>query len=333
MRVLFVGGTGPVGRAAVPRLLRDGHDVAVAHSGAHEPAETLDVEHLHGMRDELLAAGAEAERWRPDVLVDTFAGGATAQKARAVGELAARCGAGQIIAVSSIDVYRHCALAGIDDHEPAVLAVDALPLREDAARRDGPSPRGGDSHDNVAMEDALHGTERITILRPGAIYGPFLHERVLREWFLVGKVARGDRRLALPAGGTQLLHRVALDLVGDAIAAAISSAPAGVWSCNVADEQDLTFGALAALVGRQLDWSWETEIVSWKHGDHPWNVRHPVLADTTRLRSTLGVTRRQPLAATIAQIDWLWDRRAAVQHLIGDGAESQQVEVACHDRR
>ena len=50
MRIVFVGGTGPVGQAAIAHL--DGHDVAVAHSGAHEAVPH--VEHMHGSREELL---------------------------------------------------------------------------------------------------------------------------------------------------------------------------------------------------------------------------------------------------------------------------------------
>ena len=71
MRILFVGGTGPVGQAAIARL--DGHDVAVVHSGAHEAVPH--VEHLHGSREELLAPGGPVEGWRPDAVVDTFPGG------------------------------------------------------------------------------------------------------------------------------------------------------------------------------------------------------------------------------------------------------------------
>jgi nucleoside-diphosphate-sugar epimerase len=243
------------------------------------------------------------------VLVDTFAGGATAAKARELGDAARRCGAAQVVALSSIDVYRHCAHAGVDDAEPAELPLDALPLGEDAPRRDGPSPGGGRAHDNVAMEDALHGAARITVLRPGAIYGPFVHPRVLREWYLVAKVARGERRLPLPGGGTQLFHRVALDRVGRAVAAAVGLAPSGWWACNVADPRDFTYGALASLVATQLGWDWQPDPVAWRDGDHPWNVRHPVLADTGRLRHVLGVEEPDPLVATSAQIAWLWDHR------------------------
>ena len=307
MRVLLVGGTGPVGQSSIRPLYDDGHELAVAHSGAHEPEPSEAIEHLHGERTHLLAPGGPAERWRPEVLVDTFPGGATAAKAAELGRLAERCGARQIIAVSSMDVYRHCALAGVDDHPPAELPADALPLSETAPRREARSP--GDPHDNVAMEDALEGAPRITVLRPGAIYGRFVHPRVVREWYLVGKVARGERRLPLPDGGTQLFQRVAAERVGRAIAAAIARAPEGRFACNVGDPQDLTFGGLARLVEELLGWEWEPEHVPWEEGDHPWNVRHPVIADATRLRTELGVTGPEPLAATSDQIGWLWEHR------------------------
>jgi nucleoside-diphosphate-sugar epimerase len=310
VRVVLVGGTGPVGQAATAQLLAAGHQPVVAHSGAHEPPGALDVEHLHGDRDELLAPGGPVELRRPDVLVDTFAGGATAAKARQLGELAERCGAARIVAVSSLDVYRHCAAAGVDDHPPAELPLDPLPLPESAARRAARSSGAGARHDNVAMEDALHGAPALTVLRPGAIYGPHLHPRVFREWYLVGKVARREARLPLPDGGTQLFHRVAVERVGRAVAAAVERAPGGRWECNVGDPRDFTFGALASLVARRLDWEWEPVAVPWADGDHPWNVRHPVVADTTRLREVLGVVDPDPIAATHAQIDWLWEHRA-----------------------
>ena len=317
MRVLLIGGTGPVGCSTVPRLLEAGHEVAVAHSGAHEPPDLADVEHLHGSRDELLARGGAAEHWAPDALVDTFGGGATAAKARSLGEVAERCGAGQIVAVSSLDVYRHCVSAAVDGHEPEPLPSDPLPLAESAPMRTGPSPGGGSRHDNVAMEHALHGAERLTVLRPGAIYGPFFHPRVFREWYLVGRVARRERRLELPHGGTQLFQRVACERIGRAIAAALERAPAGRWACNVGDPRDFTFGALAALVAERLGWSWEPVEVPWEAGDHPWNVRHPVVADTGRLREVLGVSEPDPVAATEAQIDWLWERREEAARVEG----------------
>lgn len=126
MRVVFLGGTGPVGQASMPHLLSAGHELAVAHTGAHEPSTLADVEHLHGPRKALLAEGGAVERWAPEVIIDTFAGGATVAKAKQLTALAQRVSARQILAVSSIDVYRHCATAGVDGHAPLDLPLDSL---------------------------------------------------------------------------------------------------------------------------------------------------------------------------------------------------------------
>jgi nucleoside-diphosphate-sugar epimerase len=309
MRVLFFGGTGPVGLASLPHLLSGGHEVALAHSGAHEPRAAKELEHLHGERTQLLTPGGPAERWRPEVVIDTFAGGANADNAVALCSLALRAGVSHIIAVSSMDVYRHCADAGVDGHVPAELPRDPFPLAEDHPRRTAASASGG-GHDNVAMENALHDAGRVTVLRPGAIYATYDHPNVVREWYLVGKVARNERRLAMPDGGTQIFNRVAVERVGRAIAAAIEHAPDGYWACNVADPSDFTFGGLARLVAERLTWEWDFQPVEWKNGDHPWNVRHPVIADTVRLRSMLRVIDPDPLDATLQQIDWLWANRS-----------------------
>ena len=214
----------------MPHLLQAGREVALAHTGRHETAALEGLEHLYGERAELLAPGGRAESWHAEVLIDTFAGA----KARELAALAEHSSARQVVAVSSIDVYRHCADAGVNDHPAAELAHDALPLIEDAPMRD----ETNGNHDNLAMEASLGGTHHVTILRPGAIYGPHANDRVLREWYLVGRVAGGERRLPLPNGGTQLFHRVALDRVARAVAAAVDRAPDRRFPVNVADPRD-----------------------------------------------------------------------------------------------
>src|SRR5688500_2573711 len=105
MRVALIGGTKFLGPVAVGLLRTAGHDVAVGHTGAHEHPAVSDVDHLHGEREELLAADGLVERWRPDVIVDTFTGGATAEKAEQTRECAARASCRRIVAISSMDVY------------------------------------------------------------------------------------------------------------------------------------------------------------------------------------------------------------------------------------
>ena len=128
MRIIVIGGTKFVGPAAVDRLLRAGHDVAVAHTGAHEHAAVEAVEHLHGERDALLLPGGAIDGRRPEVLVDTFPGGATAEKGKQLAACAARTGA-RVVAISSLDVYQHGVDSGMGDGSGALeMTVDAIPL-------------------------------------------------------------------------------------------------------------------------------------------------------------------------------------------------------------
>lgn len=309
MRVLVVGGTRFVGPVAVRLLVDAGHEVAVAHTGAHEAPDLPDVEHLHGGREDLLAPGGPVERWRPDGLVDTFAGGASAAKAGLLADAARRAGGPRIVAVSSMDVYRHCVDAGIGDGTGTrAIPRDPVPLEETAPLREGPYPGATPGHDNVAMEAALHGAGDVTALRPGAIYGPHRERDRIREWELVERIARGERRLPLPDGGVQLFHRVAVERVGRAAVAALDRAPAGFWACNVVDPYDWSYAGLAGEVARLLDWEWEPVAASRDEAeaDHPWNTAHPVLASDRRLREVLGVTEPDPRAALAETVEHLW---------------------------
>jgi nucleoside-diphosphate-sugar epimerase len=283
----------------------------VAHSGAHEPEGLSDaVAHLHGSRDELLGEGGAVQAWRPEALVDTFAGGATAWKAEQLAGCASRCGAGHVVAISSMDVYRYVLDAGIGEANPGKPVPRApLPIHEDAALRDGPYPGatpvpGGGVHDNVAMEAALHGFPRVTALRPGTIYGPHPDSR---ERVLIELVRERQRRLPLPGGGDQIFHRVAVDRVARAVAAALERAPDGFWACNVGDPGDWTYGGLAGEVARLLDWEFTFELVGIDEADHPWKVRHPVLCDMRRLEEVLGVTEPDPAEALAECVSWLWE--------------------------
>ena len=312
MRVAIIGGTRFVGPAAVRRLLDAGHEVCVAHGGEHEHPVAELVEHLHGDRDSLLGAGGAVDRWQPAALVDTFWGGATPAKARQLAGCATRSGT-RVVAVSSMDVYQHCVDAGVADGGRMLsLSVDPIPLGEDSRRRVGPYSGGGPDHDNVAMEDALQGAGCAAVaLRPGTIYGP--HPSV-REWTLVRQIALGVHRLLLPERGTQLFHRVAVDRVGRAVAAAVEQEPEGLWACNVVDPVDWDYSGLARRVGDILEWAWDPERVEFSATDHPWQVGHPVLASDRRLRDILGVEIDQPDPdnALRETVDWLWEHRREI---------------------
>jgi len=307
MRVAVIGGTRFVGPVTVRLLMDAGHEVCVAHTGAHEDEAVNSIVHLHGDRKELLGERGAVEVWGPDVLIDTFPGGATAEKGQQLARCASRIGA-RVVAVSSMDVYQHCVDAGVADGGGFLqLSIDPIPLNEDARKRQGPYPGGSAAHDNVAMEAALHEEHcPAVVLRPGAIYGP---HPTTREWELVRLIAQGQRRLSLPAGGVQVFHRVAVERVARAVLGAAKHQPREIWPCNVVDPLDWDYSGLTRRIAIILDWEWEPEDVAFTATDHPWQVGHPVLCSDRRLRDTLNVQDPDPNDALRETIEWLWEHR------------------------
>ncbi len=300
MRIAVMGGTRFVGPAAVRELVGAGCEVLVAHRGVHElePDVALDVVvHCLGDREDLLAEGGPVERFGPEVIIDTFGGGATAAKGEQLVDAAARCGAERLVVVSSCDVYQAYVDAGLGDGSGRkLLPPTPLPIFESSPRRIEPYPGATSGHDNVAMEDAVAeflGT--VVILRPGAIYGP--GDYLCREWPLVRRALEKKKELKLPAGGVQVFHRVAVERVAHALVAAATARIPEVphpWACNVVDPYDWTYAGLAAEIGRLMDWEWEPKVASLQDLAHPWQVMSPLLVSDARLREVLGIPPDRP---------------------------------------
>lgn len=320
MRLVFVGGTGPLGIAASAVARDVGHEIVVAHSGEHESPEQGDVRHLHGGRRDLLAPDGPIARLGADVLIDTRT---TASNAASLLECARAAGTKRLVVVSSTDVYEHFVSgSGYDSAGGrAVLPRQTLPITEDAPRRSAPYPWAAPGHDNAAMERALEEERRdetIAVLRPGMIYGP---GAAGREWTIVARVLRGEHRIELPDGGVQFFSRVALERVGRAIVAVAERAPAGFWPVNVVDPYGWTYAGLVGEIGRLLDWEWEPMVVPWEAAGHPFKVQSPFVCSDARLREVLGVTVPDPRAALAETVQWLWEHGA--EHYTDDLAAAK----------
>jgi nucleoside-diphosphate-sugar epimerase len=326
MRVAFLGGTFYLGPVAVRHLVEAGHVVVVAHSGEHEHPDVQNVEHLHGNRDQLLTAGGLIERWQPDALIDTFAAGATAERASQLLAFLDRSETEHAVVVSSVDVYAHAVHAGMGDGSGKTpLPRQPIPIKEDAPLRTAPYPGGSEAHDNAAMENVLREARSVTALRPGAIYGCFPN---CRERYFIQRIARGERALKLPAGGQQIFHRVAVERVARAIVSSVSNSPEGFWACNVVDPYDWTFAGLAAEIAAQLDWEWQPIDVPFAEADHPWSAAHPLFFSDRRLREILHIRADEPDPADALRstVDWLWQHRAGLSPLPSSTASSHNAE-------
>jgi nucleoside-diphosphate-sugar epimerase len=309
VRLVLIGGTGPVGLSATRVALDAGHDVVVAHSGAHETPADLDVTHLHGEREELIAPDGPIARSRADVIVDTRTKAANAAD---VLECARAAGAKRLVIVSSTDVYDHFVKgSGYESAGGrAILTTQTLPIEEDAPRRSAPYPWAPPGHDNAAMERAVEAEirdEHVAVLRPGMIYGP---AAAGREWTIVSRIRRGEHRIELPDGGAQLFARVALERVGRAVVKAAELAPSGFWPVNVVDPYGWTYAGLVGEIGRILDWEWEPVAVRWEEADHPFKIQSPFICSDVRLREVLGVIEPDPRHALVETVRWLWDHGA-----------------------
>jgi len=315
MRVLVIGGTKFIGRAAVQCLHEMGHAVTVFHRGETEPSDVPNIPHLHGDRHQLGDIVADVARLGPDVVLDTVA--YTEHDAQTA--LAAFMGiARRIVVLSSMDVYR--AYGRVKGLEPDAAAPrDPVPLTEDAPLRASRYPDAADvaeahDYDNILVEQVVMGQTALpgTVLRLPAVYGPHdYHHR------LFAYLKRMDDHRPAILLDEQIARwrwtRGYVENVASAIARAVTDERARGRVYNVGEEHALTEAEWVRAIGQAAGWSGEVVVVPrarlplalrWWGDlalDQDWAT------DTTRIRTELGyaepVPRDDALRRTIA-----WER-------------------------
>ncbi|HET9591525.1 MAG TPA: NAD-dependent epimerase/dehydratase family protein [Solirubrobacterales bacterium] len=197
MRILVLGGTRFLGLALVRELLEADHAVCIVHRGVHEPDELRKVEHIHVERAALRERRQDLARFRPDVAIDL----AAMTEAEAEATVEALDPTVRLLAASSGDVYRAC--ASVFENR----VTDAVPLREDAPLREGPTPDRefvppGWAYDPEQYEKL--DVERVfreaggAICRLPMIYGE--HDYKRREDFILRRVRAGRTRIPVGVG-------------------------------------------------------------------------------------------------------------------------------------
>lgn len=193
MKILVLGGTKFLGRAAVESALDRGHEVTLFNRGETNPELFPDVAKLHGDRTENLSA-LEGRTW--DAVIDT-SGYIPAVVHRSAEAL--KDSAGPYMFVSSVSVYADFTKGSDEDSPRAELG-------------DAPGDELSPEYENYGAlkalcEDAVTDVfgDRATIVRPGLIVGPY--DPTGRFTYWPHRVARGGEMVvpAPPEGLVQFI--------------------------------------------------------------------------------------------------------------------------------
>lgn len=303
---LVLGGSGQIGRACVPALLRDGWEVRVLcrGSGDHEAeVRSWGAEPVLGDRsdddalDRALAGGV-------DVLVDTIG-----YDDRHAAPLLARADRiGSAVVVSSAAVYLDDAGRGFETDEFAVFPV---PIPED---RPTVAPgRDGYAAGKVALERAWLDDDAVpaTVLRPGAIHGPGCRQP--REWLFVKRVLDGRPVRVLAYDGASRFHPVATSNLAELVR--LAATRPGHRVLNAGDPDVPTVAEIARGVDDVLGTT--SEVVTFPGpplgdvGATPWSVPDPVVMDMSAAAGELGYVPVHDYRADLpATVGWLVDAAA-----------------------
>jgi nucleoside-diphosphate-sugar epimerase len=164
MRVIALGGTRFIGRAAVEALIAAGHAVMVVHRGQLEPPELAGIHHLHVERHQFSSQHDTLRAFGADAVLDCV----PLTRADAESALAALPDPYHWIILSSMDVYRAYGALMAECESDRVPLDETSPLRE---QRYPYRERGGDlaDYDKLDVED-VYAAVRATVLRLPMVY-------------------------------------------------------------------------------------------------------------------------------------------------------------------
>lgn len=283
---MLIGGTGQIGSAVARRLAADGWSVLVAHRGEHHgdtELTELDVTSIRLDRDD---TDALIERARGhDLVLDTVAYEPRhgEQLARLAGEV------GSLVVISTGSVY-----TGRDGgYLDIVTGPDDFPDYPVPLRETDPTVDNGErtySPLKAALERTLLAVDDlpVSILRPGAVYGPF--SPALREWYFIKRALDGRDRVVLSDDGANRFSTSSTVNIAELVA--LCADRPGKRVLNAVDTDDLSVADIAGAVYRALDR--DLEVVAFPGppvdgvGSTPWTVAHPLLLSMAGAAVELG---------------------------------------------
>ena len=186
---------------------------------------------------------------------------------------------GRLILVSSASVYCDAGGRTLDE-----AAQNGFPQFDGAiAETQATVPAGPETYSTrkIRMEERaieLFG-DRVTILRPCAIYGP--HSRHAREWWFVKRMLDGRWRIPLSCSGASQFQTTNADLIGDFVVAAVEDCLGGIY--NIADATSSTVLEIGRAIAHFLEVDVRFECFEdypeASVGRTPWSVPRPFVID------------------------------------------------------
>jgi nucleoside-diphosphate-sugar epimerase len=288
-----LGGTGFVGSAIVERLVRGGWEVTAASRG--DPPPELDARHARLDRDEPGALGA-ALGDGVDVLVDVIP--FTPTHARQLLEV--QTAAGSFVAISSAAVYSDDEGRSFDDDEFPSLPVPVPETQRTVEPSDESYARRKVALERTLLENA---TVPVTVLRPGAIYGP--RARDAREWHFVKRALDGRPAVLLAWRGESRSQTSSVRNLAELVA--LAAEQPGTRVLNAADDEARTVleisRAIADVVGHERE---EVLVDEDAIGWTPWSTQRPIVLDMSAARAELGYAGAVEYGPALAEAcDWL----------------------------
>ena len=339
MKLLILGGTRFVGRHLVSAALARDHEVTLFNRGTYSSTASTSVETIYGDRNSDLTK-LQGRRW--DVVIDTC--GYLPRTIKASAEILSHS-VDEYVFISSISVYADVSVPGVD--ETASLATLTSEQLEQAYAIDSSGLVSAVTYGKMygglkalceqALEQAL--PDRVLIIRPGVIVGPYDYTDRLTYW--VARVAQGGEVLA-PGRPERFVQFIDVRDLAEWIVRMIERKQTGVYNANgvpnnltmarLLEECKLVTGTDAFFTWVSEDFLMQEKVAAWT--EMPLWLREdaPHLKGAMFIKSDKagdnGLSFR-PLKGTISDIlDW-WKTDRASEKLKA-GIERDKEEALLH---
>lgn len=306
---VVIGASGQIGRPAVAALVRDGWEVtAASRGGGRDRAWDGAVRTVRLDRSDDAALAAVIGDGC-DLVVDMVA--YDGAHARQLTSLAGRVGSAVVI--SSVSVYDDGKGRNFDTvHEPDGFPGYPVPVPETQ-----PTVAPGEasySTRKVALEqELLAAADRlpVTVLRPGAVHGPY--SPLPRELYFVKRNLDGRRRRVLSYKGETRFHPSSARNIAELVR--LAAARPGARVLNACDGEAPTVAEIGAAVDAVMGVATETTLLDGPAdgsvGQTPWSVPLPVVFDMSAAERELGYRPVISYAESLPEtVGWLADALA-----------------------